>query len=84
MKKLLFLLILLTVGWKLYNHSGQVTLGPGVLAPESPLQENGKIAINHEIKDYNISGLAKFSIKAKVLSKKNYHTVENQIFHPRI
>ncbi len=73
MKQLLILLVLLGAGWKFYNHSGQVTLGPGVLAHEAPQQENGKSIISHRIDDYNITGLAKFRIKAKVLSKKNYY-----------
>jgi len=74
MKKIFFLLVLLGAGWKVYNYSGQVTLGPGVLARDAPQQENGKSFIRHRIDGYNITGLAKFRIKAKVLSKKNYYT----------
>ncbi len=74
MKRILFILVLFGAGWKFYNYSGQVTLGPGVLAPDAPQQENGKSFIHHTIDDYNITGLAKFRIKAKVLSKKNYYT----------
>lgn len=73
MKQLLILLVLLGAGWKFYNHSGQVILGPGVFARDAPLQENGKSFVRHRIDGYNITGLAKFHIKAKVLSKKNYN-----------
>lgn len=73
MKKILILLALLGAGWKLYNHSGTVTLGPGVTARDAPIQENRESYINHQIKDFTISGLANFQIKAKVLSKKNYY-----------
>ncbi len=74
MKRILFILVLFGAGWKFYNYSDQVTLGPGVLARDAPQQENGKSFIRHTIDDYNITGLAKFRIKAKVLSKKNYYT----------
>ena len=73
MKQLFLLLALLGAGWKFYNYSGQVTLGPGVLAHDAPQQENGKTLIRYKIDSYNITGLAKFRIKAKVLSKKNYY-----------
>ena len=74
MKKLLFVLVLLGAGWNFYNYSSQVALGPGVLARNAPQQENGKSFVSLRIDDYNITGLAKFRIKAKVLSKKNYYT----------
>ncbi len=73
MKKLLFLLVLLVAGWKFYNHSSQITLGPGVFADGVPQQKNGQSFAAHRIDDYNIKGLAKFHIKAKVLSRKNYY-----------
>lgn len=72
MKKTLFFLVLFWAGWKLYNQPGTVTLGPGVLVPEPPLQERGGSFISHDISGYNFTGLAKFSLKAKVLSKRNY------------
>ena len=59
--------------WKFYNHSGQVTFGPGVMVNEVPQQERIGSSVNHSIDDYSITGIAKFSIKAKVLSRKNYH-----------
>jgi len=73
MKKLLFLLLILAGGWKLYNYSGQVTLGPGVLASEPPYQENISPSVSYKGDEYTITELAKFRIKAKVLSKKNYY-----------
>lgn len=50
----------------------EISYGPGVLAPEPPVQNNLKDIeqIIHE--DYLIKMLAEFSIKAKVLSVKKY------------
>jgi hypothetical protein len=73
MKKIFVLLLAIGAGWKLYNYSGQVSLGPGVLASEVPFQENIKSPVETEMGDYTLTGLAKFSIKAKILSKKNYY-----------
>lgn len=72
MKKTLFFLAVLWAGWKLYNQPGEVTLGPGVLVPETPIQERGGSFVSHNFVGYSFTGLAKFHIKAKVLSKRNY------------
>ena len=73
MKKIFFLLVMIGATWKFYNHSGQVTLGPGVMVSEVPQQERIDSSVSYSIDDYSIAGVAKFSIKAKVLSRKNYH-----------
>lgn len=49
-----------------------VRYGPGVLAPHPPEQEEIIPSISFPFKDYKITPLAKFHIKAKVLSKKEY------------
>jgi hypothetical protein len=73
MKKIFFLLLVIGAGWKLYNHSGKTTLGPGIFAPSIPLQEKISSSATHQIDGYSIKELATFSIKAKVLAKKNYY-----------
>ncbi len=73
MKKALLLLLIVCGIWGLYNRSSEVQLGPGVMAPEVPLQETIDPALSFRFKEYNITEIAEFKIKAKVLSKKNYH-----------
>ncbi|MFT4994245.1 MAG: hypothetical protein ACI965_001268 [Paraglaciecola sp.] len=73
MKKIFFLLLIIGAGWKFYKQSGQVSLGPGVLASEAPHQESIGSSVSRRIDDYTITVLAKFRIKAKVLSKENYY-----------
>ena len=75
MKKILFLLLLIYGGWGLYNcSSGQVSMRPGVMVSETPRQENIDSPASFRINEYTITEIAKFDIKAKVLSKKNYRT----------
>ena len=73
MKKAFFLLLIIGVIWKWYNYSGQVPLGPGVMAPNAPQQRNMGSPVNFRFDEYTITEIAVFDIKAKVLSKKNYH-----------
>jgi hypothetical protein len=72
MKKILVFLVLFGAGWHFYSQPGQVTLGPGVLANETPYQESIHSPDTHQLDNYTITELADFRIKAKVLSKKNY------------
>jgi len=72
MKQALFILFVLWAGWKLYNQPGPVTLGPGVLVPETPIQEKGGSFVSHNFTGYSFTGLARFRIKALVLSKRDY------------
>lgn len=72
MKKVLFLLIGIGVFWEIYSYSEQVSLGPGVKAPEQPQQEAIGSNISYDLGEYTANGLANFSIRAKVLAKKNY------------
>ncbi|PAJ72926.1 hypothetical protein CJF42_18725 [Pseudoalteromonas sp. NBT06-2] len=73
MKKIFFFLIIVGAAWELYNYSGQVSLGPGVMVSELPQQESIDSPVSYSIDDYSITETAKFSIRAKVLSRKNYH-----------
>ena len=74
MKKILFLLLVIAMGWKFCSDSDQVSLGPGILAGEAPHQKSIGSSVNRKFGDYSIKELMKFSIKAKVLSKKNYYS----------
>lgn len=73
MKKIFILLVIVGAAWEFYNHSGQITLGPGVMVSEVPQQESIDSAASHNMDGYSIAEIAKFSIKAKVLSRKNYY-----------
>jgi hypothetical protein len=74
MKKIHIFLVLIVVAWKLFNYSGDVSLGPGVMVSEAPQQEKVDSPANYRVNEYTITEIAKFHIKAKVLSKKNYHS----------
>ena len=75
MKKVIFLLLVICGGCGLHNcSSGKVSMGPGVMVSETPRQENIDSPTNFRIDEYTITEIAKFDIKAKVLSKKNYRT----------
>ena len=71
-KKFLIILLVIAVAWMLYNNSDQVILGPGVMVSEEPYQEKIDSSFKVSMGDYTITAIAKFRIKAKVLSKENY------------
>jgi hypothetical protein len=72
MKKVFYILLILFVLWKLYSNSDQVILGPGVMVTETPYQVITDTSIIKIYEDYTVTELAKFRIKAKILSKKDY------------
>jgi hypothetical protein len=71
-KKLLFLLLVALTVWKLVSDPGEVTLGPGVMVKESPTQIDIDNPTSFEFGNHKITLLAKFHIKAKVLSREDY------------
>ena len=73
MKKFFILLLIVGVGSEFYNRSDEISLGPGVTVTEVPKQENIDSSISYTNDDYTITAIAKFRIKAKVLSKENYY-----------
>ena len=73
MKRLFFFLVMIGAVWTFYNSPGQVVLGAGVMASETPQQKNISAPVSYRVDDYSIKELATFTIKAKVLSRKNYH-----------
>jgi hypothetical protein len=61
------LLILLWI-----NTSGEISHGPGIVAPDAPVQTTSSLSSPFEFKGYQITPLATFDVHARVLSKKNY------------
>ena len=72
MKKVLFFLVVAGLGWKLFFGSTEVELGPGVFAGDLPKQVKIDDPVPFLMDDFEITELAYFEIKAKVLGKENY------------
>ncbi len=72
MKRTIFLLLVIAAAWKILSDPGAVTLGPGVYAKESPRQTEFTTPSSFDHGDYTITPMAKFWIKAKVLSREEY------------
>lgn len=71
MHKYILIGIALITCWYFFGHTEKVILGAGALAPKAPQQ----IPVNipaFTFKNHQITPLAEFEIKAKVLSRKNY------------
>ena len=66
-------LVIIATTWKIYQQRDQVRLGDGVYAPDEPVQENLSPRPQQTLNGYQLTGLAKFTITAKVLAKKSYH-----------
>jgi len=73
MKKLLIILVVISFVWQLSTIERTAVLGPGVKAPDPPLQTT--LSSLEELKsgEYTITPLVKFHIRAKVLAKKRYY-----------
>ena len=70
-KKLVLAGLLLWGAWN-WAASRPVSLGPGVLAPESPLQQTVAGAEPFLHGDYELTPLAAFEVKARVLGREDY------------
>lgn len=71
MKRLLALLGGMLVAY-LWLTDAPVELGPGILAPDAPVQTRIDDPAPFPVGDYRITPLAEFSITAKVLGKETY------------
>lgn len=71
---LLVVLSAIVIYWYIFLRDDTISYGPGVLAPDSPIQEIIDSPESFYFKDYTITPLATFDIKAKVLSKKDYNS----------
>jgi hypothetical protein len=68
----LVILAVLVFGYHFW--SGRAIARPaGVLAPNDPVQENVKDGPSWRIGDYDVHGLARFQVDARVLSAERYH-----------
>jgi len=72
-KKILIALLVIIWIWFLFFNNDEIKLGPGVFAPSDPIQTNIQSPKTFEFKGYTITPLAKFHIKGKVLSRRNYN-----------
>ncbi|MFW5427186.1 MAG: hypothetical protein ACKE8G_02930 [Methylophagaceae bacterium] len=72
MKDLLILFIVMLACWQLFGPDAVVELGPGVMVAEIPKQTDPLSSESFEYHNYQITPLADFEIKAKILSKANY------------
>lgn len=72
MKQLLIILLAAGVLWFGFLRKNEVRLGPGVFAADAPVQINSVDGESFDFEGYSITPLAQFSVKAKVLSRKNY------------
>lgn len=67
--------------WKVLTQPSPVSYGPGVKVSEAPLQtSNTKEPFSYA--GHNITPVADFSLKAKVLSRKNYSIGREAKFSP--
>ncbi len=68
----MLLLFVTATCWKLIGCDKVVELGPGVMITDAPKQTTIERAHAFDFKNYQITPLTSFIIKAKVLSKNNY------------
>jgi len=72
LKHLLFIALLFG-GAYYYWTTRPVTHGPGIVAPDSPVQEKAFGAKNKDFKGIRIIPKAKIKLEARILSMKNYY-----------
>jgi len=72
MKKIAGILLVLTLFWFAFLRKSEITHGPGVTAPENPVQASIQNPVPFEHKKYTVTPLAQFDLTARVLSRKDY------------
>ena len=72
MKNVIFLLIVMVACWKIFFSSSEVVLGPGIYAAQAPKQTKIDRPAPYVMDEFEITELAYFEIRAKVLGKENY------------
>lgn len=72
MKKILLLAFVIAVFWKLSGANAPVVLGPGIKVTDAPIQTDLKKAETFQHNGYQITPLAEFKLKGKVLSREDY------------
>lgn len=71
-KKLLVLIVAVIVAFVYHQSIKPVSLGPGVKAPDIPIQQEVVGMGDFQHKGFTITPLARFDITAKVILKENY------------
>lgn len=84
MPKAKFIVFVIIIIFVLYSflHNRPVSYGPGVMAPEQPIQVNLHNAKSFTYKNYTVHSLAKFEITSRVLSRKNYSSDHDSELSP--
>jgi hypothetical protein len=74
-KSLLFITLLAYGAYQVFGPSSttKIVHGPGVTAPQTPIQHKSGDTEQIEINGYSIQPLESFTIQARVLSTKHYH-----------
>ncbi|MEZ5463875.1 MAG: hypothetical protein R3F22_01350 [Lysobacteraceae bacterium] len=72
MKRLLWLLIAITVIWGWFLFGSSEPVAPGVTAPEIPLQSSPANPAPFEHGEFSITPLAEFALRARVLGTTRY------------
>ena len=72
MKKLVIIVFVVAALWKLTGGNDSVVLGPGVKVAESPVQTDLQDAGSFHHKGFQITPLAEFKLKGKILARENY------------
>jgi hypothetical protein len=55
-----------------FNSTAEITYGPGIMAPDTPVQTTSSLSSPFEFNGYQITPLAQFEAHARVLSRKYY------------
>ena len=72
MKNIALLVVAMLVCWRLFGSDPVVVLGDGVKVAEAPVQTKPLNNESFDYKEFHITPLADFKIKAKILSKTKY------------
>lgn len=82
MDKRLALLVAMFLIWFFFYREPTVTHGPGVTAPDEPVQRSAPSNDRFQIEQFSVTPLASFEIKARVLSRQTYHTDRESAISP--
>lgn len=80
-KHIFFILLMIAGGYYFWN-SRPVVHGPGVVAPNEPIQEQAYGVNKIEFKSFKLTPFAKIDLETRVLSKKKYYEDREAQFAP--
>lgn len=72
MWKYIAIVLVVLIGFFSWCSHRTLHHGPGIIAPDIPVQENIKDADSFKYKDYTIKPVASFKLKARVLHRERY------------